>query len=947
MASLRPRRWPSRPVVLPAGLAVLGAALAWGGAFKVGPDEVAVTRAGGGAVARVYGPGWHWRLPLTERPLRLPHGPVPYAAELELPGAARPLVVGVSGRFGVETGREETWVSAAGWRPFLDGVVAVLRTGLDEEARALPADRIFGREAQERLRRRAESALAAAGAQVEQVAVHVPAERNAQAADAARAGVAALARPTGRKVLLVGWDGADWLIIRPLLRQGRLPNLQRLMARGASGELLAIKPLLSPLIWTTIATGKPATEHGVADFLVKDAQSGELVPIGSDARRVHALWTILPAFGLRTDVVGWWATWPAETTQGTVVTDRVAYQLFALNEDRSGYGKVYPPQAWDWVRGELVTADRIGHDEAGRFVDVDAQEYQRLWEGLPPERRQEERVNHLRKVLATTRSYHQVALALLEQQADLTLAYYEGTDTVGHLFARYLPPAMPGVKAGDVRRFGHALPEFYAWADQLLGELVAKAGPDTTVLLVSDHGFFTGEARPAADPSDFTAGAPQWHRLHGILVAAGPGIEAGEVHDATVLDVAPTVLSLLGLPVPRDMPGHALFDRREGARALASYELLPRAAAAAAPRTAGLDKERLRELAALGYVSADALKGAAAAAPTGSAPATAPGTEAFATEAYNLGRMHQDRGELEAARAQYRQAVDRLATFGLGWAALAQAAELQGNHGEAFDTLVQGFAHSPSMPLGAITGLVDLGDKAGRLDEAARTLDGLPVAYKGQSGYHAAWGLYYEKKGQPVEALRAFQRALQVDPLDELAIDRTVALLRKLGREKDAQEFLAEVVAAAAGSVQSLNQIAVVALRQGWGRQAEGIFRRVLKSDPGNPGVLANLAVSLGQQRRMKEASDVMREAVRRDPGEAQNHFNLGAMLAEQGRWPEALAAFEQARARGLRTTRVQIALAKMRFRLGDREGSRRDLQQALALDPSDSEARALLAQLE
>jgi Tfp pilus assembly protein PilF len=930
-----------------AGAFVALAALSWAGLFTVGPQEVAVTRGAGGGVSRVYGPGRHWRLPLGARPLRLPTAAIPHAIEMELAGPqGPPLVVTLDGRFAVEAGREEAWVRAAGWVPFLDGVRAVVRAGLAEEARALEASRAFGRDARQRLQRRALDALAAAGAQAQQVAVDVPAGRNPQAAAAAQAAVTALARPTGRKVLVVGWDGADWLIIRPLLKQGRMPHLKRLMARGASGELLAIKPLLSPLIWTTIATGKPATEHGVADFLVKDAQSGELVPIGSDARRVHALWTILPAFGLRTDVVGWWATWPAEATRGTLVTDRVAYQLFQLNEDRSGYGKVYPPQAWEWVRGELVTADRIGHPEASRFVDVDAQEYERLWQDLPPERRQEERVNHLRKVLATTRSYHKIALSLLGQQADLTLAYYEGTDTVGHLFARFFPPPMPGVKGDEVRRFGRALPEFYAWADQLLGELLARAEPDTTVLLVSDHGFFTGEARPAVDPSDFTAGAPQWHRLHGIIVAAGPGIGAGEVRDATVLDVAPTVLALLGLPVPRDMPGRVLFDVAPATRSLDSYERLPRAAVSAAPRTAGLDKERLRELAALGYISAEAVQGAAAATPAAGARPAAEGTEAFATEAYNLGRMHQDRGELEAARAQYRQAVDRMATFGLGWAALAQVSDLQGRPGEAFDTLVQGFARSPSMPLGAVTGLVDLGDKAGRLDEAGRTLEGLPAVYKGQSGYHAAWGLFYEKKGVPVEALRAFQRALQVDPLDELAIDRTVALLRKLGRDADAQAFLSEAVARAAGSVQSLNQLAVVALRQGWGRQAEALFRRVLESDPGNPGVLANLAVSLGQQRRVKEASEVMREAVRRDPGEAQNHFNLGAMLAEQGRWPEALAAFEQARAQGLRGARVQVAMAKMRFRMGDREGSRRELQQALAIDPADGEALALLGQL-
>src|SRR6185295_521335 len=226
----------------------------------------------------------------------------------------------------------------------------------------------------------------------------------------------------------------------------------------------------------------------------------------------------------------------------------------------------------------------------------------------------------------------------------------------------------------------------------------------------------------------------------------------------------------------------------------------------AAPRSAGLDTERLRELAALGYISADAARGAAAAgAPAASG---APGTEGCATEAYNLGRMHQDRGEVDAARAQYALAVERLPGFGLGWAALAQAASLQGRHGEAFDTLVKGFARSESMPPGAITGLVDLGDKAGRLDDAGRALEALPAAYRGQSGYHAAWGLLYEKKGQPVEALRAYQRALQVNALDELAIDRTVGVLRRLGREKDAQQFLDEAILRAKGSVQSLNQLA-------------------------------------------------------------------------------------------------------------------------------------------
>jgi tetratricopeptide (TPR) repeat protein len=290
--------------------------------------------------------------------------------------------------------------------------------------------------------------------------------------------------------------------------------------------------------------------------------------------------------------------------------------------------------------------------------------------------------------------------------------------------------------------------------------------------------------------------------------------------------------------------------------------------------------------------------------------------------------------------------IDRMPSFGLGWAGLAQIETVKNRHREAFDLLEAGFRSSGSMPLSAITGVVDVGEKAGRLTDAERVLSGLPQNYKGEPAYHAAWGLLHEKKQQPVEALRAYSRALEGNALDELALDRTVALLRRLGKEKEAQAFLEEAVGHATGQVQALNHLAVVALRQGWGRTAEGILRRVLQSDPGNPGVLANLAVSLGQQRKMREASDTMAESVRRDPSNAQNHFNLGAMLVDQGRLDEALAAFEHSVARGLRSSRVHVAMAKVRFRRGDVAGSRRELEQALALDPNDREARELLDRL-
>ncbi len=65
-----------------------------------------------------------------------------------------------------------------------------------------------------------------------------------------------------RKVLLVGWDGADWKIIHPLLDAGKMPNLTALIENGVMGNLSSLRPELSPMLWTSIATGKRPYKHG-------------------------------------------------------------------------------------------------------------------------------------------------------------------------------------------------------------------------------------------------------------------------------------------------------------------------------------------------------------------------------------------------------------------------------------------------------------------------------------------------------------------------------------------------------------------------------------------------------------------------------------------------------------------------------------------------------------
>ncbi|MDQ2868132.1 MAG: alkaline phosphatase family protein [Verrucomicrobiota bacterium] len=126
------------------------------------------------------------------------------------------------------------------------------------------------------------------------------------------------------RVLLVGWDSADWKIIQPLLDRGELPVLQRLIEGGVMGNLASLRPMISPMLWTSIATGKRPYRHGVCGFIEVDYEMNTVVPVSASTRKCRAVWDILHEAGLRTHVIGWFATHPAEPINGVCVSDRFA-----------------------------------------------------------------------------------------------------------------------------------------------------------------------------------------------------------------------------------------------------------------------------------------------------------------------------------------------------------------------------------------------------------------------------------------------------------------------------------------------------------------------------------------------------------------------------------------------------------------------------------------------
>ena len=119
-----------------------------------------------------------------------------------------------------------------------------------------------------------------------------------------------------KKVLLIGWDAADWQHINPLLDAGLLPGLENLINRGVMGNLATLHPVLSPMLWNSIATGKTADKHGVLGFTEPLPSGVGVRPFASTSRKVKALWNICHQYELRSNVIGWWASHPAEPING-------------------------------------------------------------------------------------------------------------------------------------------------------------------------------------------------------------------------------------------------------------------------------------------------------------------------------------------------------------------------------------------------------------------------------------------------------------------------------------------------------------------------------------------------------------------------------------------------------------------------------------------------------
>jgi predicted AlkP superfamily phosphohydrolase/phosphomutase/tetratricopeptide (TPR) repeat protein len=623
---------------------------------------------------------------------------------------------------------------------------------------------------------------------------------------------------TKRKVLLIGWDAADWEHINPLLEEGLLPNVEGLINRGVMGNLATLQPILSPMLWNSVATGKLADKHGIHGFIEPDPKNGGARPYSSISRKAKAIWNILTQSGLRSNVVGWWASHPAEAINGVVVTNAFGGVRF---EPERGWivppGTIHPPELAQKLAPFKIFPTELTEAHLLPFIP----------NAVQIDQEKDPRLNWLAKVLSDNASIHAVATALLQcEEWDFTAVYYDGIDHFAHGFMPYHPPRLPWVEQADFEMYREVIRGAYRFHDLMLGRLLDLAGPETIVILCSDHGFESGAQRPQFTPRE-PAGPAVWHRQYGIVLIAGPGIRRDErIYGASLVDIPTTILTLFGLPIGEDMDGRPLLEIFEAPPAIEripSWENLP-GESGMHSADQELDRDQAEELmnqfAALGYIED---RGA-------TREKQAEGAEVEAK--YNLARTHLWKGEPDAA-IQLLEPLVRLRPWEDRFIMQLAGAYLDGGYlrqGERFLTA----AYDVKQPLNSMVPLL-YGRLKIALGELETGLTSLALAEKMNPKSSAVClhlGNVYLRLRRWEEAKSAFERALAADEENALALQGLSTVYRRLHRNQETVDAALRAVGLLHRLPQAHFNLGVALTRFGEWERARLAFETALRFQP-------------------------------------------------------------------------------------------------------------------
>jgi len=269
------------------------------------------------------------------------------------------------------------------------------------------------------------------------------------------------------KILVIGVDGLTWEVISELTRKGKLPNITQMIKNNPHGKMHSEKPLLSPAIWTTFATGLPRTRHGIDNFLTKVPGKYMEVNMTSKFRLAPTLWNITSWADRSVSVVNWNSAYPAEKINGVFVAFKTAYKH---NSNQNISPKKVSSKKW---RKKIQTIKPISFKKIkSNLTKIKDQQIKNTYydDGFTAAIAKE---------------------IIINEKPDLMMVYLTGIDILSHLYWKYYQPVSAGytfnVTTEETSLYGKVITDHYEFIDHIIGELKSSA-PEYTLVILSDHG---------------------------------------------------------------------------------------------------------------------------------------------------------------------------------------------------------------------------------------------------------------------------------------------------------------------------------------------------------------------------------------------------------------------------------------------------------------------------
>ncbi|HMP72829.1 MAG TPA: alkaline phosphatase family protein [Kiritimatiellia bacterium] len=278
------------------------------------------------------------------------------------------------------------------------------------------------------------------------------------------------------RTLLLGLDGATYTLLDDLFENGYMPFLKSLIENGVSATLLSTPCPVTPPAWTSMTTGVNPGQHGIFDFISADDSGGTIKFHMETARGVQAetLWSLLNRHGMKAGVMNFPVSYLTPPFDGYMVPGFITARVLKMGvQPREFYDEIkqlpgfdLKAISWNSEGGETT----LGSTRMKDLAELNA------W------------VDRLRR---KERGWHAIAKALIQKNdCPLLALVFEGVDRIQHLTWDLLDPIyFPAHPTSEDLAARDICYSYYTLVDELLADLVKTAGPDTRIIVASDHGF--------------------------------------------------------------------------------------------------------------------------------------------------------------------------------------------------------------------------------------------------------------------------------------------------------------------------------------------------------------------------------------------------------------------------------------------------------------------------